>query len=161
MKRHFSLFLLAIGFDLYWLLVVMFRERGQLLWLALAILACILLPSAYRLYALLLAVAGGGLDILWGLSGLIHFQGAAPLPLWLMALWLMFAAVWTRLTYSTTLPGWVLALIATCGGPVAYLAGAQLGAMTFVQPVPVVMGAMAAGWLALMLAFHILMGKRQ
>jgi len=45
MKRHLQVFLLAVGFDIYWTLVVLFRERGLVIWLALAILACILLPS--------------------------------------------------------------------------------------------------------------------
>lgn len=39
MNRHLRMFIFAIGFDLYWILVVLFRERGLALWLALAILA--------------------------------------------------------------------------------------------------------------------------
>lgn len=161
MKRHLHMFILAIGFDLYWVLVVLFRERGLALWLALAILACLLLPPAQRISALILAAAGSGLDALWALTGLIDFQGNALLPLWMVALWLMFATLWTHLTCSTRLPGWILVLMATCGGPVAWIIGKRLGAVTFLEPTFIVVGLMAAGWLVLMLFFHIFMEKRQ
>lgn len=64
MNRHLQVFILAVGFDLYWLMVVLLRERGLVLWLGLAILACFLLPPAQRLYALMLAAAGSSLDAL-------------------------------------------------------------------------------------------------
>ncbi|EMQ0961549.1 MULTISPECIES: DUF2878 domain-containing protein [Citrobacter] len=161
MNRHLQVFILAVGFDLYWLMVVLLRERGLVLWLGLAILACFLLPPAQRLYALMLAAAGSSLDALWALTGLIDFHGEALLPLWMVALWLMFAALWTHLTCSTTLPGWLLAIMATGGGPVAYVIGERLGSITFLEPAFIVVGLMAAGWLVLMLFFHIFMGKRQ
>jgi hypothetical protein len=61
MNRHLQIFLMAVAFDLYWTLVVLFRERGVIVWLALAMLACVMLAPALRVYALL-AVAGGSLD---------------------------------------------------------------------------------------------------
>ncbi len=161
MRRYMQVFLMAIAFDLYWTLVVLFRERGLLLWLGLAILACIMLPPTHRLYALLLAAAGSGLDSVWAWTGLIDFRGDALLPLWMLALWLMFAVVWTAMTSSTSLPGWMLALMATVGGPVAYVIGERLGAIVFLQPTFIVVSWMAPGWLVLMLFFHILMGRRQ
>ncbi|MFW5409865.1 DUF2878 domain-containing protein [Pectobacterium brasiliense] len=161
MKRYVQVFLMAVAFDLYWTLVVLFRERGLFLWLALAILACLMLSPAHRLYALLLAAAGSGLDALWVWTGLIDFDGDMLLPLWMVALWLMFATVWTELTRTTTLPVWLLTLLATCGGPVAYIIGERLGAMTFLKPDTIVASWMASGWLILMLFFHMLMGKRQ
>ena len=160
MNRHVQVFLIAIAFDLYWTLVVLFRERGLFLWLALAVLACLMLSPAHRLYALLLAAMGSGLDTLWALTRLIDFHGEALLPLWMMALWLMFATVWTHLTRTTTLPGWILTLMGTLGGPVAYIIGERLGAMTFLEPAFVVVSWMALGWLTLMLLFHIVMGRR-
>lgn len=119
MNRHLQVFLLAVGFDLYWFMVVLFRERGLVLWLGLAILACFMLPAAQRLCALMLTAAGSGLDALWALTGLIDFRGEALLPLWMLALWLMFAVMWTHLTCSTSLPGWLLVIMATGGGPIA------------------------------------------
>lgn len=161
MKRYVQVFLLAVGFDLYWTLVVLFRERGLVIWLALAVLACLMLSPAQRLYALLLTAAGSGLDTLWAWTGLIDFTGEGLLPPWMLALWLMFATVWTAMTRTTTLPGWMLALMATVGGPLAYVIGERLGAITFLEPTAIVIGWMAPGWLVLMLFFHILIGRRQ
>ncbi|MBA7752976.1 DUF2878 domain-containing protein [Enterobacter sp. RHBSTW-01064] len=161
MRRYVQVFLIAIAFDLYWTLVVLFRERGLVVWLALAILACLMLSPAHRIYAILLAAAGSLLDALWAVTGLIAFTGDSLMPLWMVALWLMFATVWTRLTCTTTLPGWILTLLATVGGPVAYLIGERLGAMTFLEPGFIVVSWMAPGWLVLMLFFHLLMGRQQ
>ena len=110
MNRPASLLLTAIAFDLYWTLVVLFRERGLFIWLALAIFCWLRLPPEYRASALLLAAAGCGLDTIWALSGLVDFNGDTLLPLWMAALWLMFAVVWIRLICAATLPGWLLAL---------------------------------------------------
>jgi hypothetical protein len=161
MKQYGQVFLLAIAFDLYWTLVVLFRERGLVIWLALAILACLMLSPAHTLYAVLLAAAGSLLDALWAMTGLIAFTGASLMPLWMVALWLMFATVWTQLTRTTTLPGWMLTLLATVGGPVAYLIGERLGAIEFLEPTFIVVSWMAPGWLVLMLFFHLLMGRQQ
>ncbi|MBN3154985.1 DUF2878 family protein, partial [Pectobacterium brasiliense] len=57
-------------------------------------------------------------------------------------------------------PVWLLTLMATFGGPVAYIIGERLGAMTFLKPDIIVASWMASGWLILMLFFHMLMGKR-
>ena len=161
MKHYLQVFLLAIAFDFYWALVVLFREQGLIIWIVLAVVACLLLPSAYRLYAIALAAAGSLLDALWALTGLIAFTGESLMPLWMVALWLMFATVWTQLTRTTTLPGCLLTLLATVGGPVAYLIGERLGAITFLEPTFIVISWMAPGWLVLMLFFHLLMGRQQ
>ncbi|MGY5956408.1 DUF2878 domain-containing protein [Kosakonia sp. BK9b] len=160
MKRYLQVFLLAVAFDLYWTLVVLFRERGLFLWLGLAILACMLLSPAQRLNAVLLAAAGSGLDAAWAGTGLLNFHGDGLLPLWMVALWLMFATVWTSLTRTTTLPEWLLVVLATLGGPVAYLIGERLGAIVFLQPTFIVVSWMASGWLVMMLFFHIFLGRR-
>lgn len=161
MRRYLQVFLLAVAFDLYWALVVLFREQGLIIWLALAILACLLLPPAYRFNAIGLAAAGSLLDALWALTGLIAFTGESLMPLWMVALWLMFATVWTQLTRTTTLPGWLLTLLAAAGGPVAYLFGERLGGITFLEPTFIVVSWMAPGWLVLMLFFHLLMGRQK
>ncbi|HIB5649006.1 DUF2878 domain-containing protein [Klebsiella sp. JB_Kp018] len=161
MTRPAQHLLMALAFNVYWTLVVMLRERGLLIWLTLALFAWLRLPAASRPPALLLAAAGCGLDACWALAGLIDFRGDSLLPLWMVALWLMFAVVWTRLTRATTLPGWVLATVATVGGPVAYLIGARLGAMTLLVPMALAVAAMACGWLVLMLLFHLGMGRRK
>jgi len=161
MKQYGQVFLLAIAFDLYWTLVVLFRERGLVIWLALAILACLMLSPAHRLYAVLLAAAGSLLDALWAMTGLIAFTGASLMPLWMVALWLMFATVWTQLTRTTTLPGWMLTLLATVGGPVAYLIGERLGAITVLETTFIVISCIAPGWLVLMSFFHLLVVRQK
>jgi len=159
MKPSVQVLLITLGFDFYWTLVVLFRQQGEVLWLALALAACLMLPPVYRFYSLLLAAAGSLVDALWVMTGLIEFSGSKLLPLWMLALWLMFASVWIQISRITSLPGWLLAGLATLGGPMAYLAGEYLGAMTFLQPTLTVIGWMALGWLTLMLYFHILIRK--
>lgn len=161
MKRYVQVFALAIAFDLYWTLVVLFRERGLIIWYVLAIFACLMLPPAHRVYAILLALAGTLLDALWALTGLIAFTGESLMPVWMVALWLMFATVWTQLTRTTTLPGWMLMLLASVGGPVAYLIGERLGAIAFLEPTFIVVSWMVPGWLVLMLFYHLLTGRQQ
>ena len=161
MNRHVQVFMIAIAFDFYWTMVVIFRERGVIVWLALALLACLMLKPIQRLYAILLAVAGSSLDTLWSLTGLLRFNGEGILPLWMMALWLMFACVWTQLTATTALPRWLLVLMATAGGPVAYFLGERLDAITFQAPAFVVLSWMAMGWLVLTLFFHLLVGRQK
>lgn len=161
MKRYVQVFALAIAFDLYWTLVVLFRERGLIIWCVLAIFACLMLRPAHRVYAILLALAGTLLDALWALTGLIAFTGESLMPVWMVALWLMFATVWTQLTRTTTLPGWMLMLLASVGGPVAYLIGERLGAIAFLEPTFIVVSWMVPGWLVLMLFYHLLTGRQQ
>ncbi|MEY7436939.1 DUF2878 domain-containing protein [Enterobacter cloacae] len=161
MKRYVQVFALAIAFDLYWTLVVLFRERGLIIWCVLEIFACLMLPPAHRVYAILLALAGSLLDALWALTGLIAFTGESLMPVWMVALWLMFATVWTQLTRTTTLPGWMLMLLASVGGPVAYLIGERLGAIAFLEPTFIVVSWMVPGWLVMMLFYHLLTGRQQ
>lgn len=69
MKHYLQVFLLAIAFDFYWALVVLFREQGLIIWIVLAVVACLLLPSAYRLYAIALAAAGSLAGCALGVDG--------------------------------------------------------------------------------------------
>lgn len=149
----------AVALAIAWTLVVVFRERAVWLWLLLALLAYMLLKPRQRIYAMLLAIFGGLLDSLWAVSGLIQFNGDGLLPLWMMALWIMFACVWVRLTAKTTLSIWGLALMASLGGPLAYFIGERLGAMVFLAPSSLVLSGMALGWGVLMLCFHSLIGR--
>lgn len=160
MRRHIQVFLLAVAFDLYWALVVLFREQGLIIWIALAIWrAC-----CCRLYTVLRHWSGGGgqpAGYALGADGADCLHERLLMPLWMVALWLMFATVWTQLTRTTTLPGWLLTLLAAVGGPVAYLIGERLGAITFLEPTFIVVSWMAPGWLVLMLFFHLLMGRQK
>lgn len=159
MKRPGQLLMVAIAFDIYWALVVIFRERGLFLWLALAVLAFLKLSQRQRRYALLLTVSGCVLDTVWVLTGLITFKSETLFPLWMVALWVMFATVWTWLSAISTLSRKLLVLLATLGGPAAYVIGEHLGAVTFLMPTTLVFSVMVAGWLVMMLFFHLLMRR--
>ncbi|MGU3413800.1 DUF2878 domain-containing protein [Enterobacteriaceae bacterium C34A] len=154
MSPRLRVALLAVGFDIYWTLVVLLRDRGEFVWFALAIVACGILPARQRILAVTLTLAGCLLDSLWLITGLVLFEGSQFLPLWMMSLWLMFASVWTHLMFITTLPLWLMTLLATIGGPAAYAIGQHAGAMVFLKPWLTVCSVMACGWLVLALLFH-------
>lgn len=155
MSRTQQIVLTTVAFDIYWFLVVFFRDRFVLLWLAMAILAWFLLPSKHRRSALLLAIAGSGMDALWVATGVVSFDGSGVIPLWMLALWLMFACLWTPLTWQSVLPNGLLLVMAAVGGPFAYLIGKSMGAMSFHQPLFITLGLLAIGWGVLILLFNV------
>ena len=159
MNGRLKLIGLAVAFDIYWTLVVLFRERGMILWITLAAVAWLTLPASLRYPALLLTVAGCALDTLWAFSGLIHFNDGWLLPGWMMALWLAFACVWIRFAHATQLPRLLMVLLAAVGGPAAYFLGERLGGIVFLHSAFTVLGWMAIGWLLLMTAFHFLLSR--
>lgn len=73
--------------------------------------------------------------------------GAAPY--WIGSLWVLFACTlnvsmrWLRGRYV------LAAAFGAVGGPLSYLAGSRLGAMTFAEPVPA-LTALAIGWAVMM-----------
>lgn len=87
-------------------------------------------------------------------AGLLRFDAspiwpAAVLPLWMMALWLLFNTtinVGLRWMRGRTAIAVIFGLI---GGPLAYLAGAELGAITLLDTSKL-MVALAIGWGLLM-----------
>ena len=66
-------------------------------------------------------------------------------PYWIAALWVLFSCTlnvsmrWLKGRY------WLAALFGAVGGPMSYLAGARLGAMTFVDST-LALTALAVGW---------------
>jgi len=85
----------------------------------------------------LAAVIGMLVDSTLAISGQVRFAAAWPenlAPYWMLSLWIAFA---TTLNHSLR---WLMvhpvaaALAGAVGGPLAYLAGAKLGALTIVAP---------------------------
>ncbi|WP_411358321.1 DUF2878 domain-containing protein [Pseudidiomarina salilacus] len=119
-----------LWFDLVWFSTV--AGRGDWLPLALPIVAVQIFLSStrpgfsWRLYSVLLAL-GLSLEALVVSLGVLDFSGGW-LPLWLIVLWLGFAAMVT--TTLDWLAGryWVAALIGIASGPLTYAVGARLGA---------------------------------
>jgi hypothetical protein len=83
-------------------------------------------------------------------------SGAAPY--WILALWALFAA-----QFNTTF-GWLkqrmllACMLGAIAGPMSFRAGAALGAVRFVQPLPATL-ALALGW-AILMPTLILLARR-
>ena len=101
----------------------------------------------------LAALIGFGFDSLLLVSGWVSFRGGdltgglgpdLP-PLWMTALWANFATTLNvSLVSLQTRPG-LAALLGLVGGPAAYWGGAELGAMSFINPTAGLI-ALALGW---------------
>ena len=87
------------------------------------------------------------------MAGLFQFATDSVIngmaPLWLIAMWALFATTlnvslkWLKGRY------WLAAILGGIGGPLAYYAGHQLGAVTFSQTASAML-AIAAGWAIIM-----------
>ncbi len=101
----------------------------------------------------LVALIGFGFDSLLLVSGWVSFSGAdlagglgpdLP-PLWMTALWANFATTLNVSLVSLQSRPWLGALLGFVGGPAAYWGGAELGAMSFLDPIAGLV-ALALGW---------------
>ncbi len=123
-----------IGFQLIWWALVLWGNAALPFALAL-LLAHILLhlsPRREFLLMVLAALLGFAVDSLLTLSGVFLFSPTTMFaPLWLLVLWLAFAA-----TLNQAL-GWfsgryvLAALLGSVGGSSTYLAASELGAVSF------------------------------
>ena len=57
-------------------------------------------------------------------------QTGTPIPLWMMMLWLGFGTIYTKCFAALRKNMYVLSFIGAVGGPMAYLGGAKMEAMT-------------------------------
>ena len=105
------------------------------------------------------AVMGLVLDSALAASGQVRFASAGSLPIapfWMLALWITFA---TTLNHSLR---WLMQrpVVAAIGGavfgPLAYLAGAKLGALTLPSPA-IALPLLAVAWIAAMSVFSLVM----
>ena len=109
-------------------------------------------PRREAALMLICASLGVTLDLTWQNAGLLSFGGAAigPLPVWLLMLWLLFAA-----TLGQSL-SWLqgrlrlAALLGAVFGPASYCAGLALGAAQTGLAHWQVALAMAPAWMALL-----------
>jgi hypothetical protein len=132
-----------VGYQFAWFAVIGTAARGYA-WLgatiALVVAAVhfVLRRDPRELRAMgLAALIGLLVDSTLALTGQVHFAAAWPTglaPYWMLSLWVAFA---TTLNHSLR---WLMtrpvgaALAGAVGGPLAYLAGAKLGALTLVTP---------------------------
>jgi len=103
-------------------------------------------------------IAGVVVDSALVISGKVQFASAWPpsfAPFWMLSLWMAFA---TTLNHSLR---WLMtrpvaaALAGALGGPLAYLAGAKLGALTIVTP-PLTLPLIALLWTPAMVAMSMI-----
>ena len=148
-----------VAFQLGWFAVALGAANG-LPWsgtlIVLAIVAWHLRHAVRPRAELVLVLSAAGIGAVYDSAlaalGLVQFPNGMLLPgtapHWMIALWMLFA---TTLNVSL---GWLkrsLALAAgfgAVGGPLAYLAGAKLGALALPEPVPAI-AALALGWAVL------------
>jgi len=145
-----------VAFQLGWFACVLGAAYG-LPWAgtaaALAIVAWHLSRAPRPRAELALVLGAAGIGALWDSAlaalGLVAFpngtlvEGTAPH--WMVALWMVFATTlnvslaWLRRSLL------VAAALGAVGGPLAYLAGAKLGALVFLQH-DLALAALALGW---------------
>lgn len=118
-------------FQLGWFACVLGAQRP---WLLLVAVACLLVhllwlaPTRDELRLVLLtALLGWLLDSTLLSLGLFDFGGGTGVaPLWLALLWALFATTLRHCLAWTARPGWRASLLGAIGGPLSYLAGAEL-----------------------------------
>lgn len=82
-------------------------------------------------------------------TGWVHYPGGSGpgllAPLWMAALWGLFATTFNVSLRALRERVVIAAMLGAVGAPVAYYAGARLGALDLVSPVPA-LAAIAIGW---------------
>lgn len=157
-----------IGFQMVWLACALGAARG-LDWpgvaAALVFLAAVLAGRGWdraEIGAVLASGAFGAIaESLMTASGLVAYAASAPgalfAPLWMIALWLAFGGTLPALDALVGAPLSVRAvLLGGLAGPLAYLAGARLGAVQFTGAVWPALLALALIWaVALPALLHV------
>lgn len=148
----------VVGFQVVWLCCALGAAAGSAVPGIAASLAFVTLQLArsVRKPATACLIAAAGLlgilaESLFSATGAVHHAAPWPsvlaAPLWIVGLWIAFA------TTLGTLGRWLgrrkltIALIAgALLGPVSYLAGARLGALSLGEPMAVSLSVIAGGW---------------
>ncbi|MFZ1874145.1 MAG: DUF2878 domain-containing protein [Chania sp.] len=161
MKLGAGFWLTGLGFNAYWTLAILWRERGLPLLLVGAALALAFTPAWRRKWVLLAALLGIAMDALWCYLGLFEFTGQTGVPLWMCALWLTFACWWSWLLSRIRLRLPILVLLGAVSGPLAYTIGWKLNAMTPLMAPEMMILTLACGWAIYLPAISWLMLRRR
>ncbi len=146
----------------------------QIVWLACALSAAAGMPELGTLTALAVILwhlaevvrplKAAGLIVLTGLLGgiwdsllvnlnLIHYPSGMIFtwmaPYWIIALWMAFATTFNLAFHWLHGRLLLAALFGAVGGPLAWWAGARLGALELVNPIPA-LTALSLGWMVMM-----------
>lgn len=141
-------------FQAGWFAAVLGAANGMS-WLGPLAIGFILAFHLYRasersregLLILAILLVGFVFESLLAFSGWVAYPGHESwiAPLWMIALWGNFATTLNVALRSLRSRTWLLALLGMVGGPLAYWGGASLGAMTWLEPWPV-LAYLALGW---------------
>lgn len=105
---------------------------------------------------------GVTLDGLLAATGVLIFPDAAgsawPIPVWMVALWGNFVLALDALHWLASRPA-LASAVGAVGGPLAYLAGARLGAVTLGPTEAVALVAIALEWAAALPLLLLLAGR--
>lgn len=151
-----------VAYQLAWFAVVVgaaqnYAWAGAAVALLVAAVHLWLRRDIFELKLMGLAAAIGMLvDSTLAMTGQVHFNSAGPdlAPYWMVSLWIAFA---TTLNHSLR---WLMcrpvaaALAGAIGGPLAYLAGARLGALSLATPA-ITLSLIAFLWMLAMVTFSM------
>lgn len=83
-------------------------------------------------------------------EGTYRLLAGAPVgvwpPPWLVALWAQFATTWRYSLTTVFARWWTAALFGALGGPLAFVAGARLGAVELATPMTPALGRLSVAW---------------
>ncbi len=121
-------------------------------------------PGHEGVRLVLAGLFGFAADSLLGYTGACSWSGGAAEgrlpPAWLTALWLNFATMLTA-SLMWLVPRWRLAMaFGAVGGPLAYLAGARLGALSFPHGAAIGLTAVGLCWAVAMAVLVYQVGHR-
>jgi hypothetical protein len=159
-----------LGFKISWLLAAWGAVAGPPLsyWGALPFFLFLVLHVIYTRriwelwFALSVALLGTGLDTIYNMTGLIHYNGRYPglsflAPIWITSLW---AGLAVTLDHSLKMligrPIWTFTIFAVFG-PLAYRTGDEMGAIQFACDAWTTMIILAVPWGVMLVFFYRLM----
>lgn len=99
------------------------------------------------------ALSGVLIDSLLAMMGVYIFSDSGqflPVPLWLVMLWLVFAATVRHSLRYLQDKYWLAAALGAVGGPLSYLGGMKLGAVDFGYSLVAVLVILSLIWACLM-----------
>jgi hypothetical protein len=156
-----------------WFALVLSAAAGHA-WIGISIALALIALHVYavasdRLRELTLILAAGAIgaagDTLLGQFGFIRFPAAASAvavsisPLWMIVLWMMFATTLRHSLAWLKMRPIAAALLGAVAGPLAYAAGAALGALELTDPMRSSV-AIAALWLLALPALTVIAHQR-
>ena len=156
-----QLLLVSTWFQIIWLVAVVGNDNWQWLTVSLVTLTIVIsyLYAGFHLFKpAIVVLLGITLDYLNLSVGLFEFD-APSFPLWLVGLWGIFA--WYAFYLQSVLtryPLYLVSLVGGIGGSLSYVAGANLGAVTFSLPLPYMFAILFLQWFAVVYVIMKVLG---